>query len=87
MAETRKQYLAAGFKTIHHAAIHDSTRCTNDHAIHKAYHYHASRVYFYHTVRSRSSAIQPRKRRPTQHQFPGNQVNFHNAFLHYKDGK
>ena len=50
MAETRKQYLAAGFKTIHHAAIHDSTRCTNRHAIHKAYHYHASRVYFYHTV-------------------------------------
>lgn len=46
MAETRKQHLAAGFRTIHYAAIH----YTNHHAIHKAYHYHAPDVFFLLTV-------------------------------------
>ena len=83
MAETREQHLAAGFKTIYNTAIHH----TNHHAIHQAYHYHASDVYFHLTVGTRSSAIQPRKRRSAQHQFPGNQVNQHNPFFNHKTGK
>jgi hypothetical protein len=42
MAETRKQYVAAGTKTIHHTAIH--------HDNHKACHQYASGIHFYLTL-------------------------------------
>jgi hypothetical protein len=79
--------MAAGFKTVHYSAIHRTIHTTNHHTNHKAYYYHASGVHFNIAVRPRSSALQPRKRRSTQHQCPVNKVNLHNPFLNHKAGE
>jgi hypothetical protein len=79
--------MAAGFKTIHHAAIRHAFNHTNHHANYTACFHYASDIHFHITVGPRSSAIQPHKRRSTQHQCQFKQVNVHNPFIHHKAGK